>query len=210
MVECQLAARGIRDARVLDACRRMPRHGFVPEPLRAEAYDDRPLPIGEGQTISQPYMTAVMLETLRLQGTERVLEIGTGSGYQTALLALLALEVCSVERIPRLAQAALERLQALALRNAQVHIGDGALGWREQAPFDAIVVSAAAPAVPPALLEQLDRGGRLVIPLGPPQGQTLTLIEQRVGGWSSTTLCGCVFVPLITDEHLGGTRGNIQ
>ena len=198
MVERQLQGRGIRDERVLAAFRRVPRHRFVPGPLRAEAYDDHPLSIGEGQTISQPYMVALMVEALRLQGSERVLEIGTGSGYQTAILSFLALEVYSVERIPLLAQTALERLRALELLNTHVRFVDGTHGWPEQAPFDAVIVSAAAAEVPHALAAQLADGGRLILPLGPPQSQVLTLVEQHGGQRSSTALCGCVFVPLIT------------
>ena len=201
MVEEQLRGRGIRDERVLQAFLTVPRHHFVPEPLRAQAYEDHPLSIGEGQTISQPYIVALMLQALRLQGpmsTARVLEVGAGSGYQTALLCLLALEVYTVERVPMLAAMAEERLQSFGMRNAHVRVGDGAAGWPEAAPFDAIVVSAAAHRVPPALLEQLDEGGRLVMPLGGPQSQTLALLHRQRGQITTTSLGGCVFVPLIT------------
>ena len=198
MVEEQLRRRAIRDERLLHACLRVPRHQFVPESLQAEAYDDRPLPIGEGQTISQPYMMALMVEALRLCGTEQVLEIGTGSGYQTAILSMLALEIYSIERIPSLAHAAHERLQALGLLNVYVQTGDGTEGWWEHAPYDAILVAAATHRVPPALAEQLAEGGRLVIPLGPPEAQTLTLCVKTQGALRATPLCGCVFVPLVS------------
>ena len=200
MVHDHLRGRGVRDERVLQAFLTIPRQGFVPEALRAQAYEDHPLPIGEGQTISQPYIVALMIEALRLRGTEQVLEVGTGSGYQTALLSLLALEVSSVERLPLLAEAALARLGSLKLPMLNVHlrVGDGAEGWPERAPYDAIIVSAATPRVPPALKEQLAEGGRLVLPLGAPSSQTLTLIAKERGQLTSTALGDCVFVPLIS------------
>ncbi len=166
MVREQLEARGIRDPRVLEAMRQIPRHLFVrPEDLQW-AYADGPLPIGFGQTISQPYIVARMTELLELQGPEKVLEIGTGSGYQAAILGRLAREVHTVERIPQLAQQARERLEALGLHNVHVHVGDGTLGWPQAAPYDAILVTAAAPEVPEPLLHQLAPGGRLVAPVG--------------------------------------------
>jgi len=171
MVEEQLIARGIRDARLLDAFHRTPRHLFVPQEYGDLAYADRAVPAGSQQTISQPYIVALMIEALRLQGHERVLEIGTGSGYEAALLAQLALELYSVERLPELASAASRRLASLELHNVQIAVRDGTLGWPERAPFDGILVAAAAPQVPPPLLEQLAEGGRLILPLGARPGR---------------------------------------
>ncbi len=173
MVTEQIQARGVRDPRVLVALRAVPRHLFVPPEQQRWAYADGPLPIGHGQTISQPYIVARMSELLGLQGDEKVLEVGTGSGYQAAILGHLAREVHTVERVPQLAQQAAERLAALGLENVHVHIGDGTLGWPAAAPYDAILVAAAAPRVPPALLEQLAVGGRLVIPVGDRYHQVL-------------------------------------
>ena len=197
MVEEQLAARGIKDPRVLDAFRAVPRHLFVPEEAQSLAYEDGPLPIGDGQTISQPVMTALMVAALRLQGHERVLEIGTGSGYQTAILSLLALEVCSIDRLPELAADAAARLETLGFANVEITIGDGTLGWQERAPFDGIIVAAAAPRVPAALRHQLSEGGRLVIPVGQKQSQTLYAVEQHGQAWSERRITECVFVPLV-------------
>jgi protein-L-isoaspartate(D-aspartate) O-methyltransferase len=197
MVEEQLKARGITDARVLAAFLRVPRHAFVPPDRREEAYTDRPLPIGHDQTISQPYMVALMVEALRLQGHERVLELGSGSGYQLAILAELALEVYSIERIPGLAELAERRLRGLGYVNVHVSAGNGTLGWPESAPYDAVIVSAAAPEAPASLIEQLSDPGRLIIPIGPPQTQTLTLIQKREGQLQSRAIAQCVFVPLI-------------
>jgi protein-L-isoaspartate(D-aspartate) O-methyltransferase len=197
MVEEQLKGRGITDARVLAAFLKVPRHQFVPPELEREAYADRPLPIGGGQTISQPYMVALMTSRLRLQGHERVLEIGTGSGYQTAILAELALEVFSVERLPELLAAAKTRLDALGCLNVHVTPGNGSLGWPEQAPYDAIIVTAAAPDIPPPLLEQLAEGGRIVLPVGGPASQTLVEAEKRRGAVRRLEIAGCVFVPLV-------------
>lgn len=166
MVETQLKARGIRDKRVLEVMARVPRHLFVREEDRNLAYSDSPLPIGYGQTISQPYIVARMTELLELRGHEKVLEIGTGSGYQAAVLGMLVQEVHTVERIPELAEQARRRLEALCLSNVHVHVGDGTLGWPEAAPYDAILVTAAAARVPPPLLAQLKDGGRLVAPVG--------------------------------------------
>ena len=193
-----LRAKGVRDLAVLHAVRHVPRHLFVPESVRHRAYDDAALPIGAGQTISQPYVQARYLELIALRGRERVLEIGTGSGYQTALLAMLAETVFSVERVPGLAQGARAALEAAGIRNATVLVGDGTLGWRPFAPYDAILVAAASPDVPEPLVEQLAPGGRMVIPLGDRDGQTLTLIERDpAAGTRRTTLGDVRFVPLL-------------
>jgi protein-L-isoaspartate(D-aspartate) O-methyltransferase len=197
MVRAQLAGRGIRDARVLAAMGMLPRHEFVPEPLRRDAYEDHPLPIGEGQTISQPYIVAAMLELLTLQPTDRVLEVGTGSGYVTALLAVLCGHVFSVERHASLAASAGATLARLGYRNVTIKVGDGSEGWSEHEPFDAILVSAATAEVPLALLAQLKEGGRMIIPVGSPTSQVLQLIR-KVGGHSEVrVLEGCRFVPLV-------------
>jgi protein-L-isoaspartate(D-aspartate) O-methyltransferase len=197
MVRAQLAERGIRDLRVLGAMRSVPRHEFVSELLRQDAYEDHPLPIGAEQTISQPYIVAIMLQHLELQPTDRVLEIGTGSGYVTALLAILCAEVYSVERHAELAFAAERRLARLGYANVKIRVGDGSRGWPEYAPYDAILVSAAAPEVPPLLFDQLREGGRMVVPVGPASSQELQLIR-KVGGQAETrSLEGCRFVPLV-------------
>ena len=191
----------ITDRRVLDAVARVPRTEFVPPHLREEALADHPLPIGYGQTISQPYIVALMTQLLRLQPTDRVLEIGTGSGYQTAILAELASEVYSVELIEELANSARARLQRLGYTNVHIRQGDGARGWPEHAPYDAIIVTAAPPRVPPALIRQLAEGGRLVIPVGPELAeQALLLIERRGGRVYSRTIAPVRFVPLLTPE----------
>ncbi len=197
MVRVQLAERGIRDLRVLDAMRNVPRHEFVPESFRQEAYEDHPLPIGEGQTISQPYIVAAMLEHLGLQSTDRVLEVGTGSGYVTAVLSLLCAEVYSVERHAQLAASAESTLHRLKYRNVKIRVGDGIQGWAEYAPFDAILVSAATPEMPPALFDQLREGGRMVVPVGPPFSQELQLIRKVDGQPEVNILEGCRFVPLV-------------
>jgi protein-L-isoaspartate(D-aspartate) O-methyltransferase len=200
MVEEQLRGREIHDARVLDAMSTIPRHLFVPTDRAAQAYSDQPLAIGEDQTISQPYMVAVMSEALELTGSERVLEIGTGSGYQTAVLARLAREVFSVEMHASLAAAAGERLAQLGFSNVVIVTGDGSEGLAAHAPYDAIVVTAAAPRVPPPLVEQLAEGGRLVIPIGPVCGsETQELIRVRKHGERATqeVLNYCRFVPLV-------------
>ena len=200
MVEHQLRARSIRDPRVLDAMLQAPRHEFVPEQFREQAYADHPLPIGEEQTISQPFIIAISLQALDLHGTETILEIGTGSGYQTALLASLAERVFSVERKPALAQRAEVTLTNLGFKNVQVSIRDGSQGWPEHSPYDGILVSAAAPAVPQSLIEQLRDGGKMVIPIGPPHAQELQLIRKAGSKWSFETIEGCRFVPLIGSE----------
>lgn len=196
MVET-LRARGIRDERVLQAMERVPRHEFVPEPLREQAYEDHPLPIGEGQTISQPYIVGIALEALSLRATDRVLEVGGGSGYQTALLAELTEHVDSVERQQSLALAARSTLARLGYANVTVSAGDGSLGLGVRSPFDAMVVSAAAPYLPAALFEQLREGGRMVIPVGRPRAQELQLVMKQAGRAVITNLGGCSFVPLI-------------
>jgi len=197
MVETQIAERGIRDPRVLDAMRTVPRHEFVSESFRQDAYEDHPLPIGEGQTISQPYIVAAMLEHLALQATDRVLEVGTGSGYVTALLALLSAEVYSMERHAQLAAWAERTLRRLGYRNVYITVGDGSQGWAEHAPYDAILVSAATGEMPPLLFEQLRDGGRMVVPVGPPFSQELQLIRKAGGRPEVTVLEGCRFVPLV-------------
>lgn len=200
MVESQIEARGIRDSRVLAALRAVPRDLFVPPSERDEAFDDHPLALAHGQTVSQPYIVALMLEQLQLTGSERVLEIGTGSGYQTALLARLASEVISVERIPALALAAQERLRAMGIDNLQVHIGDGTLGWPEAAPHAGIIVTAAGPRVPAALRTQLADGGRLVMPVGGRHEQVLVRLTRRGDAFEREDICPCRFVPLIGVE----------
>jgi len=200
MVDWQLRGRGIRDERVLEAMARVPRHEFVAEELRAQAYEDHPLPIGEEQTVSQPYIVAAMLESLVLEPSATVLEIGTGSGYQTALLAELSQWVFSMERMPRLAESAADRLAQLGYGNVAVIVGDGSLGLPEHAPYDAIVVSAAAPKIPQALFDQLREGGRMIIPVGPAYAQELQLVRQQEGRIVSTSLDACRFVPLIGEQ----------
>lgn len=200
MVEEQLKARGLTDERLLAVFRKVERHRFVPPEVQPQAYTDHPLPIGAGQTISQPYIVALMVSLLHLQGHERVLELGTGSGYQTAIVAELALEIFSVERLPELLIPVQERLRALGYLNVRFRVGNGSLGWPEEAPFNAILVSAAAPDVPSPLLEQLADGGRMVIPIGSPQSQMLTHVEKRAGIIHRAEIANCVFVPLV-GEH---------
>ena len=197
MIDTQIAERGVRDARVLQAMREVPRHFFVPRALQPEAYQDRPLPIGEGQTISQPYMVAVMTELLAARETDRVLEIGTGSGYQTAVLARLAREVISIERHASLAAAAIALFRMLGLTNVRVVEGDGTEGWPLGAPYQRILVTAGAPAVPETLKAQLGDGGRLVIPVGPPAHQRVTAIERHGHEFTHKAGESCVFVPLV-------------
>lgn len=200
MVDEQLLPRGIKDYRVLSAMRKVPRHLFVDEALRGQAYGDYALPIGEGQTISQPYMVGVMTEALELKGDEKVLEIGTGSGYQTAVLAELAWYVYSVERVASLAMRAKRLLDDLGYFNISVTVSNGTLGLKEEGPFDGIIVTAGAPEIPEILLEQLAEGGRLVIPVGDRYSQILTRAVKRSGEVVATPLFPCVFVPLI-GEH---------
>ena len=192
-----LQRKGIRDLAVLRAVRLVPRHLFVPESVRHRAYDDAALPIGSSQTISQPWVQARYLELLSLTGRERVLEIGTGSGYQTALLAMLCDAVFSVERITGLAQRAREALAEAGIRNVTVLVGDGTLGWRPFGPYDAILVAAASPEIPAPLVEQLAPGGRMVIPLGDRANQTLTLVRREGDQLRTTTVADVRFVPLL-------------
>lgn len=197
MVESQLVSRGIRDPRVLAAMRKVPRHFFVDEALQEQAYSDHPLPIGEKQTISQPYIVALMSEALQLKGHEKVLEIGTGSGYQAAVLAELADRVFSVERFPTLAFRANQILQKLGYRKVIIRVGDGTLGWPDDAPFDGIVVTAGAPDIPQALVDQLRVGGRLVVPVGDRISQDLILVERAPEGINKSNLGGVRFVDLV-------------
>ncbi len=197
MVREQVAGRGVQGARVCAAMERVPRHLFVEEALRERAYGDHALPIGERQTLSQPYIVGLMTDALALMGAEKVLEVGTGCGYQTAILAELAARVCSIERIAVLAERAWRTLLALHYRNVVIHQGDGAYGWRDEAPFDAIIVTAGAPDVPPILIAQMKVGGRMVIPIGGRDGQTLKKIVKDEKGITVTPLIPCVFVPLI-------------
>jgi protein-L-isoaspartate(D-aspartate) O-methyltransferase len=201
MVNTQLRDRGIADPRVLDAMLRVPRHEFVPGPYRAQAYEDHPLPIGDSQTISQPYIVALMLETLRISPADKVLEVGTGSGYVTALLAELASEVFSIERHPALADQARELLAVLGYSNVRVFTGDGTLGLPAVAPFDAILVSAAALDLPSPLITQLREQGRMIIPIGTDDSQQLQFIR-KINGQPVITLRELVrFVPLVSSEE---------
>jgi len=197
MVEDQIRKRGIASPRVLDAMLSVPRHEFVPAEFMADAYADKPLPIGEGQTISQPFMVGAMTEALELTGSERVLEIGTGSGYQAAVLSLLAGRVISVESRTFLALAAQERLVRLGYANVHVHNGDGSMGFADAAPYDAILITAAAPRIPPLLEGQLREGGRLVIPVGSQENQELLQARKEGGVLHSRVLFDCRFVPLL-------------
>lgn len=199
MVKTQLIPRGIKDPRVLDVFAKVPRHLFVDPVQRHMAYSDHPLPIGLEQTISQPYIVALMTQSLALKGNENVLEIGTGSGYQTAVLAELARHVYTVERLPQLSEKAQNILQELQYNNISFRVGDGTGGWPEKAPFEAILVAAASESVPPALIEQLSLGGRMVIPVGDSPVQDLLLITKNQQGIEEQNLCGCRFVPLIRE-----------
>jgi protein-L-isoaspartate(D-aspartate) O-methyltransferase len=197
MVESQLRDRGIRDQRVLDAMARIPRHEFVSEEYKSQAYEDHPIPIGKSQTISQPFIVAASLQALSLKRTESVLEVGTGSGYQTALLAALAQMVYSIERHSALAASAEEVLNELGINNVKIIVGDGSYGIPEFSPYDAILVSAAAPEIPGTLFEQLADEGRMVIPVGPPHSQELQLVRKQAGTPVVEVIEGCRFVPLI-------------
>ncbi|UCE03272.1 MAG: protein-L-isoaspartate(D-aspartate) O-methyltransferase [Candidatus Latescibacterota bacterium] len=205
MVERQIAARGIRDPRVLAAMRSVPRHEFVPASVRGAAYDDRPLPIGYEQTISQPYIVALMSESLDLRGEESVLEVGTGSGYQAAVLCELAQRVYTIEIIPELGKRARTDLERLGYDNVSVRIGDGYRGWPDAAPFDAIMVTASPEHVPEPLLEQLKPGGRLVLPVGAHR-QVLLRITRGERGFESDTLAAVRFVPMTGEARQGGER----
>jgi protein-L-isoaspartate(D-aspartate) O-methyltransferase len=203
MVEMQLRRRGITDERVLEAMARVPRELFLPEALRAYAYEDGALPIGHRQTISQPFIVATICALLALEGPERVLDVGTGSGYQAAVLAELAAEVVTIERIPELAAEARAALEHAGYASVEVRVGDGSLGVPERAPFDAIAVAAAAPILPPALYAQLAVGGRLVVPRGSRWGQDLVLVVRTPDGPVERTSIPCRFVPLLGDEGFG-------
>ncbi len=201
MVERQLRRRGISDPRVLEVMARVPREAFLPPSLHPEAYEDRAVPIGQDQTLSQPYMVAAMTEALQVGPEDRILEIGTGSGYQAAVLALLAREVRSIERIASLAEAARRALDTLGIENVEIRVGDGSRGWPEEAPFDGIIVTAAAPDVPRSLLRQIaSDGGRLLIPVGTLVSQDLIRVTRQGEDFDSETLVGCRFVPLLGEE----------
>ena len=204
MVRDQLEARGIRDSRVLAAMRRVPRESFVDEAMRERAYDDGPLPIGYGQTISQPYMVARMCELAELHGDEAVLEIGAGSGYQAAVLSQLARQIYGVELRPELGQRAQERMKTLGYSNVEIGVFDGTYGWRERAPFDAILVAAGAPEIPPLLVDQLADHGRLVIPVGPRQGQRLAIVTRNGDEFTTEWATPCSFVDLVGRYGWGG------
>jgi len=200
MVDSQLRARGVRDERVLAAMARVPRHMFAPEPYRDQAYEDHPLPIGEGQTISQPYIVATMLDALALSPAHRLLEVGTGSGYLTALLAELVAQVFSVERHAVLAEAGRDLLSRMGYTNVKVIVGDGSQGFPQSAPYDAIIVSAAAPELPHALVGQLAEGGRMIIPVGQADSQQLQLIRVENGQPRIALRELCRFVPLVSGD----------
>lgn len=200
MVREQLLARGIKDKRVLDAMMKIPRHLFVEEGLWHQAYGDFPLPIGEGQTISQPYIVALMTEALQLKGGEKVLEIGTGSGYQAAVLAELTKQVFSIERIGPIASNARKILDELGYANVLIRVSDGTYGWPEEGPFDGIIVTAGAPDLPHALMQQLKVGGRFVIPVGNEHTQTLFKVVRKEKGYKKVDLGGVRFVRLIGDH----------
>ena len=205
MVTQQIMRRGVVTPRVIEAFRKVPRHLFVPEEFWSHSYNDHPLPIGEGQTISQPYIVALMTDLLDLKGEEKVLEIGTGSGYQAAILAELGKEVYTVERHRVLAERAEKVLKELNYQNVKVLVDDGTKGWKEFSPYQAIIVTASAPDVPQPLFEQLDEMGKLVIPVGGRWSQDLILVEKRKGKMVRKFICGCVFVPLIGEYGYSDT-----
>ncbi len=202
MVSTQLS--GIRDQRVLDAMSRVPRHRFVDPALWPQAYSDYPLPIGEGETISQPYMVALMTESLKLNGGEKILEIGTGSGYQTAILAQFSSHIFSVERELGLVQRAKGILSDLGYENMVIRVGDGSKGWSQFSPYDRILVTASAPRIPPSLIEQLSDNGLMVIPVGERDHQILQVLEKSEGKVFVNDICGCSFVPLVGEEGWQG------
>lgn len=197
MVDTQLVSRGIKDERVLAAMRKVPRHLFIDETLIDRAYEDHALPIGEEQTISQPYMVAIMTELLELRGNERVLEIGTGSGYQCAILAELASKVYSIERVNALAIKSKRLLDSLGYKNIEIRVANGTYGWKEESPFDGIIVTAGAPEIPETLIEQLVVGGKLVIPVGDRWSQILIKVTKTPEGAITQSITGCIFVPLL-------------
>ena len=197
MVEEQIIPRGVKNPKVLEVFYKVERHKFIPQDSQESAYADFPLPIGENQTISQPYIVALMTECLGLTGKEKVLEIGTGSGYQTAILAELAKEVYSIERFVSLAKKAEAVLQEAGYVNIKIKVDDGTLGWPEFSPFDRIIITAASPGIPLHLTEQLNESGKLILPLGENFSQVLTVAEKKKGKLESIQVCGCVFVPLV-------------
>ena len=197
MVKEQIIARGIKDNRVIEAIKKVPRHLFVDKTYYHQAYNDYPLPIGQDQTISQPYMVAAMTEILELKGSEKVLEVGTGSGYQTAILALLCSKVYSIERISDLTRKARLKLDKLGFRNINLVVGDGSFGWPDYAPYTGIIVTAGAPEIPNTLINQLDENGRLVIPVGDEYSQILNLVKKHKGRIYRKEFFGCTFVPLV-------------
>jgi len=197
MVDEQIVGRGVKDDRVLAVMRKVPRHEFLPEAIRGMAYADNALPLGEGQTMSQPYMVALMTELLGLKGPERVLEIGTGSGYQAAVLSELCEKVYTVERIKSLADKARATLDRLGYKSVAIKVYDGTYGWKEMAPFDAIVVTAGSPEIPAPLVEQLKEGGRMVIPVGDRYGQEIVVVTRTAEGVTNARSNPCVLVPLI-------------
>ncbi len=200
MVRQQISGRGIASPRILEAFTRVERHLFVSEALWHQAYGDWPLPIGGGQTISQPYMVALMTDLLNLEGTETVLEIGTGSGYQTAILCFLSKRVYSIERDANLSQTASRNLKNANISNFVLIVGDGTLGWNRYAPFDRIIVTAGAPSVPPSLLSQLKENGRMIIPVGNRESQDILIIDKLPDGNKEELTCPCRFVPLVGKE----------
>ena len=197
MIQEQLIPRGIYKKKVLSAFSAVPRHEFISQEFIAESYQDHPVSIGCDQTISQPYIVALMTQTLDLKGTEKVLEVGTGSGYQTAILSKICKEVYSVERFGELANRAIETLSKLGYKNIKIKIGDGTEGWKELAPFDAIIVTAASPQIPKNLIEQLSDQGKMIIPVGGHFSQTLKLVNKSNNKTSTKDICSCVFVPLV-------------
>ncbi len=199
MVNEQIITRGITDKKVIDALLKIPRHEFIGPNLWDQVYNDYPLPTGCGQTISQPYMVALMTQLLELTGQEKVLEIGTGSGYQTAVLAELSHDVYSVERFEKLANAAKQVLDTLNYKNISIKVGDGTTGWVEFSPYDCIIVTASSPEIPQPLIEQLTDNGRMVIPVGGAFSQELTLVRKKGDKIITNSICGCVFVPLVGD-----------
>ncbi len=200
MVDEQLAGQGIRDERVLSAFRRIPRHLFVPDTMIDQAYENHPVAIGQGQTISQPYMVACMSEALALQGGEKVLEIGSGSGYQTAVLKALGADVYTIERLPELSERARTAVERAGLPGVRYRVGDGSRGWPEEAPFDRVIVTAGAPTMPVSLVEQLKDGGSMVIPVGGEEAQDLLLVRRGQGRVTRERICSCVFVKLLGEE----------